>query len=328
MLLHRSRILAVCRFYSSKNHRPADSDDDFLFSNENIESSHIPKSNTLFRRTLRFIWKSVFYGGLCLYGYTFYMYKYNKDFASQPLIYDRMVNAVVSTENFYKGVRSLALDPPLDKLLPDLPKMPPGYMTPKTLVLDLRGTILSAEYEFGKGYVIMKRPGLTEFLQKMVQMYEVVVLCEEDTFFTNQLLDSLDANHRIFSARMGRECLCYRDGELVKELKFLNRDLKNIVVIDKNSKMIRNNIDNAILLPEFTGDKEDRELIELIPFLEHLIKDKVPDVREEIKKFGHVDTGKKYLEKLQKIRDSLVVRQQTGLGRLLTKKQSAKEEDE
>ena len=198
--------------------------------------------------------------------------------------------------------------------------MPPGYLTPKTLVLDLKGTILSTEYVFGKGYVIMKRPGLTEFLNKMAKMYEVVILCEEDIFFASQLVESLDTNHTIFSARMGRECLCLRNGELVKDLSYLNRDLKNVIIIDKSANMVRFQPDNAIILPEFKGDKNDKALIELIPFLEHLVKDRITDVREEINKFGHAETGKKYLEKLQRIRDSLVVKQQSGLSRLLTKK--------
>ena len=220
------------------------------------------------------------------------------------------------------------MDPPLDKLLPDLPKMPPGYGTPKTLVLDLKGTILSTEYAFGKGYVIMKRPGLTEFLQKMSKMYEVVILCEEETFFTSQLAESLDPDRMIFTARMGRECLCYRGGELVKDLSYLNRDLKNVVIIDKSTQMVRLQPDNAIILPEFTGDENDKALVDLIPFLEHLVKDRIPDVREEIKKYGHADTGKKYLNKLRGVRDALLMKQKQGFGGLLSSKNTPYSKDE
>ena len=75
-------------------------------------------------------------------------------------------------------------DPPVERLLPNMPPTPPGYMAPKTLVLDLKGTIVSAEYVFGKGFVIDKRPGLTEFLGKLSQMYEVVLFCDDDFAFT------------------------------------------------------------------------------------------------------------------------------------------------
>jgi TFIIF-interacting CTD phosphatase-like protein len=174
-------------------------------------------------------------------------------------------------------------------------------MQPKTLVLDLKGTLLSSEYIFGQGFVIMKRPGLTEFLNKVSQMYEVVIFCEEETMFMSQLVESLDPNHRIFQARMGKECLSYRGGELTKDMRFLNRDMKNLIIIEKNPKMVKLHSDNVILLPEFQGNENDRALIEILPFLEHLVKDKIPDVRKEIERYGHVDTGKKYLGRLEKI---------------------------
>lgn len=326
MILYRSRIVSHVRWYSSKRSKPEDLEDDFLF--DEVETAHVPKANTPFRRAVRFIWRVISYGGLSLFAYTYYQYKNSTDIQSEALVYEPFLNAVKSTDSTLKGLRSLFMDPPLDKLLPDLPKLPPGYMSPKTLVLDLKGTILSAEYVFGKGYVIMKRPGLTEFLNKVSQMYEVVILCEEDTFFMSQLAESLDPTHRVFQARMGRECLSYRDGELVKDLSYLNRDLKNVVIIDKSPKMVRLQEDNAILLPEFFGSDSDRALIEILPFLEHLVKDKIPDVRKEIEKYGHVDTGKKYLEKLERIRDSLVLRQSTGLNRLLTKRNVQKPDNE
>ena len=325
MLLYRFRVSTVVCRLAAKPARPRDSDDDFMFSNESIESTHVPKSNTPFRRAIRYMWRLFTYGSMGLFAYTYYMYKTKKDYLKQPAIFDTFVNAVTYVDDTVLAVKAMMLDPPLDKLLPDLPKMPPGYLTPKTLVLDLKGTILSTEYVFGKGYVIMKRPGLSEFLSKMSKMYEVVILCEEETFFTSQLTESLDPNHQIFTARMGRECLCYRGGELVKDLSYLNRDLKNVVILEKAPKMVRFQPENAIILPEFLGDENDKALIELIPFLEHLVKDRIVDVREEIKKFGHAETGKKYLEKLQRIRDSLVVKQQSGFNRLLTKKKRTHE---
>jgi Dullard-like phosphatase family protein len=324
MLFYRSRLSSAWRSFAKNSEKYTNSDDDILFSNESIESNYVPKSNSLFRRGLRFIIKGFTYGSMILFGYTFYLYKNKKNYLEYPGIVDPILSAVIYTDNIYKVFQSLLMDPPLDKLLPDLPKMPPGYMTPKTLVLDLKGTLLSTEYELGKGYIIMKRPGLTEFLNKMSQMYEVVILCDEETFFTSQLASSLDPNHKIFSATMGRECLCIRGGELVKDLKYLNRDLRNVIIIDKNPNMVRLQPDNAILVSEFKGNEEDKALVELIPFLEHIVKDRVVDVREEIKKYGHAETGKKYLEKLEKIRDSLIMKQNTGFNRLFTKKNPQK----
>lgn len=52
-----------------------------------------------------------------------------------------------------------------------------------------------------------------------------------------------------------------------------------MIMIEKNTDMVKNQTENLILLPEFTGDTEDKELMELVPFLEHLVRDRVTDVR-------------------------------------------------
>lgn len=44
--------------------------------------------------------------------------------------------------------------PPVEKLMPDRPRAPPGAMYPKTLVLNLRGTLIHSEYKFGVGFEV------------------------------------------------------------------------------------------------------------------------------------------------------------------------------
>jgi len=64
--------------------------------------------------------------------------------------------------------------------------------------------------------------------------------------------------------------MVYEDGQYIKDLRYLNRDLNNVIVIDKNPEMLKHHTDNAIFLPEFLGDSEDGELLKLLPFLQHL----------------------------------------------------------
>ena len=113
----------------------------------------------------------------------------------------------------------------------------------------------------------------------------------------------MDPRHRIFSGRFARECLKYREGTFVKDLNYLNRDLRNLIIIEKDINKVQFHTDNAIIIPEFTGNPEDRELIDLIPFLEHLAKKRTSDVRNELNKYGHTDTGKRFLNDLAKFRD-------------------------
>lgn len=85
--------------------------------------------------------------------------------------------------------------------------------------------------------------------------------------FTFELLSQLDPSHSIFSGGFGRESMVYEKGEYIKDLNYLNRDLSRVIVIDKDSKMLKYHTDNGIFLPEFSGDVDDKELHKLLPFL-------------------------------------------------------------
>ena len=151
-------------------------------------------------------------------------------------------------------------------------------------------------------------------------MYEVVLFSDEDFQFTQQVAQALDPRQRIFSARLGRESVCLRKGQMIKDLSYLNRDLKNIIVIEKDLESVKYHPDNVVIIPEFTGDDNDRALVELLPFLEHLAKDQVPDIREELELWGHYDTGKKYAQHISAKLEQLQQRRQGGFMGMIGRK--------
>ena len=59
-----------------------------------------------------------------------------------------------------------------------------------------------------------------------------------------------------------------KEGKYIKDLTYLNRPLKDIIYIDYTDDSVHYHKDNAILLPKFEGDTDDRDLIDLMPFLE------------------------------------------------------------
>lgn len=94
--------------------------------------------------------------------------------------------------------------------------------------------------------------------------------------------------------RFGREStLLTKDGKYVKDLSYLNRPIRDIVYVDFSDENVPFHKDNLIILPKFDGDKQDRALIDLIPFLEHLAQHK-GDVRVEIKKHGRETCAEKF----------------------------------
>jgi len=58
------------------------------------------------------------------------------------------------------------------------------------------------------------------------------------------------------------------NGTIVKDLSYLNRDLSKVIVLDTKPEHVRLHPENAIILPKWTGDPQDRGLIAMIPFLE------------------------------------------------------------
>lgn len=77
-----------------------------------------------------------------------------------------------------------------------------------------------------------------------------------------------------------------------QDLSYLNRDLSKVIVIDTNAEHVRNQPENAIVLPKWKGDPKDRELVGLIPFLEYIHTMQYGDVRKVLRSFErkHIPT--------------------------------------
>lgn len=72
----------------------------------------------------------------------------------------------------------------------------------------------------------------------------------------------------MIAGRFGRESTALRDGKYVKDLSYLNRPLAEVIYIDFSDEFVELHKENCIILPKFEGDLDDRELFDLIPFLD------------------------------------------------------------
>lgn len=70
-------------------------------------------------------------------------------------------------------------------------------------------------------------------------------------------LNSVDPKHRFISSVFGKESMVWRNGSYIKDLKYLNRDLRKIIVIDRLKENVKSQPENVIILPEYDGHKED-----------------------------------------------------------------------
>ncbi len=114
-------------------------------------------------------------------------------------------------------------------------------MQPKTLVLNLSGTLIKTDYVFGKGLTIKRRPGLNKLLAKLVQSYEIIVFSDDDYQFIVSSIPFLDPRQQFIAGYFGRECMVYSGGRFIKDIKYLNRNAKDVIFIDKNKDVVKKN---------------------------------------------------------------------------------------
>ena len=175
--------------------------------------------------------------------------------------------------------------------------LPPNSSKKKTLVLDLDETLVHSQFgpfnipsdvvinieienELHDIHVLI-RPGVKEFLEKMSKKYEIVIFTASISKYAGPLLDILDKD-KFCSFRLFREHCTFLNSSFVKDLKKLGRDLKDIIIVDNSPMAYLLNSDNGLPILTWFDDKDDRELIKIIPVLDFLSS--VPDVREYIKK--------------------------------------------
>lgn len=165
-----------------------------------------------------------------------------------------------------------------------LPKIHPNDVGKKCLVLDLDETLVHSSFRAvpGADFVIpvqiedvvhfvyvAKRPGVDEFLLEMSKYYEIVVYTASLNKYADPLLDLLDP-HRVIRTRLFRESCVYYEGNYVKDLSLLDRDLKHSIIVDNSPNSYLFQPENAIDCSSFIDDPNDRELPQIAGFLKDI----------------------------------------------------------
>lgn len=172
-------------------------------------------------------------------------------------------------------------EPSREQLLPDFKPQYPGQMPARTLVIDFDDILVHSTYSRSTGWRVAKRPGAEAFLAYLSQFYEVVMFTSRLNIYADPILDGMDPNgyiaHRLYRAETK-----FEKGVFVKDLSVMNRQLDRVVVIDHDMKNLKYHPENAIKVPKWTGDPTDTALLDLMPFLESIVKEDVSDVREHL----------------------------------------------
>lgn len=153
------------------------------------------------------------------------------------------------------------------------------------LVLDLDETLVHASVEASDGnhdvafvvemnqqrinVFVKVRPFAREFLRRVGQLFEVCVFTASLSPYADRVVDYLDPAGQFVHHRLYREHCTNVDGNYVKDMSLMGRSLERVAIVDNSPIAYTFHPENAIPILSWFDDRSDKELVELMPMLEH-----------------------------------------------------------
>uniref|UniRef100_A0A7E4UXU4 protein-serine/threonine phosphatase n=1 Tax=Panagrellus redivivus TaxID=6233 RepID=A0A7E4UXU4_PANRE len=179
----------------------------------------------------------------------------------------------------------------------------------KTLVVDLDETLVHSSFKpvQNADFVIpveidnivhqvyvLKRPYADEFLEAIGPLFECVLFTASLAKYADPVSDLLD-KRRVFTSRLFREACVYYEGNYIKDLDKLGRDIRDVIIIDNSPASYAFHPRNALPCKTWFDDPHDQQLLELIPILERLATtDNIFPILSDVEKNGHLASAVRY----------------------------------
>ncbi|MFW2177575.1 MULTISPECIES: HAD family hydrolase [unclassified Moraxella] len=165
----------------------------------------------------------------------------------------------------------------------------------KLIILDLDETLIHAshdiihnDYDFIVGdYFVYQRPCLTEFLAFCFAHADVAVWTSSGSWYADIVTQMIftDEQRQALRFIFSREKCVQRmdfyryENVYIKDLKKLKKrySLEQMIMIDNSPEKLARNYGNLVRVADFTGQKDDTELLNLMRYLPNLLNE--PSVR-------------------------------------------------
>ena len=203
--------------------------------------------------------------------FNIYLNKKRNLIKSQKLENNFIDNNNISNRNS-KRIKLNIIENKIEKYL--LPKIKSNYKY--SLVLDLDETLICIKRDnnnnkikhnkFNNLMTLILRPGLLDFLHKMKKLYELILFSLGTSEYVSPIIKNIEKKEKFFEHILYREHVTYDDnGNFFKNLNLLNRDVKNILIVDDNSKNFKYHKSNGICIKPFYGDlNNDKNTLKIL----------------------------------------------------------------
>jgi len=229
-----------------------------------------------------------------------------------------MVGLTDAIEEYAKPART--------KLLPDwnqIPNIPPNIPPPPVLVLDLENTLVCSTWDRKYGWRHAKRPGVDKFLATLSQYYEIVIFTPSQDGIAAPVIASLDTKGYVMH-HLYRDATNYQDGVHCKDLSWLNRPLRKIVVLDDDPDALKFQPENLIRVkPYDNANVEDNTLERITPLLVEISREGYDDIPGVLRQFQGMDADEiadEHERRLAELRERRNQISQRGLGSFASSK--------
>ncbi|XP_024382334.1 mitochondrial import inner membrane translocase subunit TIM50 [Physcomitrium patens] len=229
-------------------------------------------------------------------------------------VYATTLGAAVSVADFYVETRKNLEDqirgiaaPSSSKLLPDLLPQERGAFT---VVLDLNETLVYSDWKRDRGWRTFKRPGVEAFLEQLAQYYELVVYTDQLNFYVDPILEKLDQKGCI-RYRLSRDATQYINGKHLRDLEKLNRDPTHVIYLSGHAKDTTLQPENALPIKPWKLEPDDTVLLDMLPFLEFVARQRPADIRPVLASYDGLDIPTEFRERTKELQRKLAERKQT-----------------
>ncbi|MCL7031843.1 hypothetical protein MKW94_001617 [Papaver nudicaule] len=159
--------------------------------------------------------------------------------------------------------------------------LPDKIQEKKLLVLDLDETLVRHSESFAESYALSYtiegstyyfnfRPFVHKFLERVSQLFDVVIFTANRRIYADPVIDFLDPGGKLIGRRYYHDSGKTINGCFVKDLTILGVDLAKVVLVDNDPNNFRLQKNNGIPIVSWYFDPQDEELSTLLPFLERL----------------------------------------------------------